>query len=303
MTQPGLFDRPDGPDGTGGPRRGRWAAVKAPSEAWTTQIAAYAVHLGRDQRAAVDTVRLRRSLLRRLASWCTHTGPAPVEPWQVTRQDLLDWMGEHPHWLPETRKAAQGAVRSFYAWAQETERTHVDPARRLPAVPIPRAMPRPIPDEQTRAALTRATARERDMVLLGALLGLRCMEIATVHSDNLAGDLLTVTGKGGHQRTIPLLDEGLRARIRAADGYLFPGRVQGHLSARYISRLLGQLLPGRYTAHTLRHRAATVALEHTENARAVQELLGHASIRTIERYTLVSPASLRRVAAATHQLF
>jgi site-specific recombinase XerD len=262
--------------------------------AWLEAIADFTTYLVRDLSRSPGTVRLRRNHLRRLA----HRSDSG--PWATTTTDLLDWLAG-PGWAPESRKSTQASLRVFYAWATATGRTSYDPAQQLPAVSIPRALPRPIPDQMTRRALSDADGRERLMVLLAGYCGLRAAEIAQVNGRDLYLESLLVHGKGGHERMVPVADGELLAALRAADhapgGWLFPGRVDGHLSAGYVCRLLSRLLPGHYTGHQLRHRAATVAYETTGDLRAVQEMLGHASSRTTERYTLVSTRSLRAVAA------
>jgi integrase len=98
-------------------------------------------------------------------------------------------------------------------------------------------------------------------------------------------------------------DEVLRKAIEAhggwlfkhtgAGGYLFPGDDDGHLSARYVGKLMAGALPDHSTAHTLRHRFATRAYRGTRNLRAVQALLGHSSVATTERYTAVDDDEIR----------
>ena len=258
---------------------------------WGEEIHAYVQHLRQDLNRSPGTIRLRRNHLTRAACYLGGS------PWDATPAQLLDWLAQCT-WAPESRKSAQASLRSFYAWAQLTDRIGRSPARALPAVAIPRAMPRPIPDHVTRAALQHADARERLLVLLAAYGGLRCRELSQVHSDDLIGDQLVVRGKGGHERVVPILDEELRRAIASAGGFLFPGRVEGHLSANYVSKVLSRLLPGHWTGHKLRHRALTVAYATTQDLRAVQELAGHASSRTTETYTLVSGKALRAAALA-----
>ncbi|WP_022899139.1 tyrosine-type recombinase/integrase, partial [Humibacter albus] len=79
---------------------------------------------------------------------------------------------------------------------------------------------------------------------------------------------------------------------------LFPGRVDGHLSAAYVSKLISRALPEGVTAHPLRHRFASRAYAAERDIRAVQELLGHASVATTQIYTAVPDAALRRAALA-----
>jgi integrase len=91
------------------------------------------------------------------------------------------------------------------------------------------------------------------MILLGAYAGLRCMEIARVHSRDWDGSGLYVTGKGGKTRYVPIIRMDLRRALSSCDGYLFPGQDGGHLSAGYVSKRLARALPAGWTGHTLRH--------------------------------------------------
>lgn len=139
------------------------------------------------------------------------------------------------------------------------------------------------------------------MLQLAASAGLRCREIALVHSDDLVRDLagwsLIVHGKGDRTRHVPLTED-LALELRTYEGWVFPGQIDGHLSAAYVSKLLSRVLPGA-TAHQLRHRFATRAYQlGGRDIRAVQELLGHASVATTQIYTGVDQDSLRRAALA-----
>jgi integrase len=147
-------------------------------------------------------------------------------------------------------------------------------------------------------ALALADTRGRLMLRLAALVGLRACEIATVHTGNLVEDLLRVTGKGGKVRVVPVLDPELTSAIRKAGGWLFPGRIDGHLSAGYVSRLLGEMLPDGWTGHTLRHRFGTRAYAGTRDLLAVGELMGHTRPETTRRYVELPGDALRLAAAA-----
>lgn len=127
-------------------------------------------------------------------------------------------------------------------------------------------------------------------------------EVARVHSRDLVDDLdgasLVVTGKGGKQRVVPLtatLAAELRARPR---GYAFPGSDDGHLSPRWVGKIVAELLPGTATMHQLRHRFATRAYAVDRDVLTVQQLLGHASPATTQRYVVVPPEAGRRTVLA-----
>jgi integrase len=82
------------------------------------------------------------------------------------------------------------------------------------------------------------------------------------------------------------------------EGWLFPTGFGGHLGADCVGRLVSELMPPGWTMHTLRHRFATRAYRGTRNLRAVQVLLGHASIATTERYLSVDDSEIRAAAMA-----
>lgn len=153
---------------------------------------------------------------------------------------------------------------------------------------------------------TATDPRTKIMLRLAAELGLRRAEVAAVHAQHLededSGPILRVKGKGGKIRRIPvsddlanIIEDGARSYDPHSPrgGFLFPGRIDGHLSPRYVGELCAEAMPGVWTMHTLRHRFATRAYRGTRNLRAVQELLGHSSVATTQRYTAVDEDELR----------
>ena len=140
------------------------------------------------------------------------------------------------------------------------------------------------------------------MILLATFGGLRRSEIARVHADDIEGDFLLVTGKGGRRRSIPIhpvLAPHLEI-IKTRGGWAFPGRFTGHCHPDHVGKNLSRLLGSGWTGHTLRHRFATTAYSGSRDLRAVQELLGHASVTTTQIYTMVTVDQLREVYAQSH---
>lgn len=243
---------------------------------WDTAVSDWitAMHAaGRSPR----TIRLYRCHLGKIIREC------PDGPDSVTPTDLR-YILACGRWKPETRKSVRGTLGSFFRWAHGTGIVDVDPTRGLDTVRVPAGVARPIPEDVLHEALSHADERDRMMLMLGAYAGLRCMEIARVHSRDWDGSGLYVTGKGGKTRYVPIVRIDLRRILTACSGYLFPGQDGGHLSPGYVSKRLARALPGKWTAHTLRHRCGTVMYAGTRDLLAVGAVLGHARPETTLRY-------------------
>jgi integrase len=260
---------------------------------------------------ATSTVASRRQVLAQLSREVTG-GPG-----EVTAAALLEWMGLEvwdedlgrlrARWSVERRRAVRSALSGFFRWAHGTGRVAVDPALDLPSVRPADGVPRPAPLQVYLGALDRATAEQRLMLVLACQLGMRRAEVAQVHTrdvvDDLAGASLIVHGKGGRQRMVPL-EAPLAAQLRDREaGYLFPGRADGHLSARWVGRSISKLLGGTTTMHQLRHLYATVMLREGANLVHVQRTMGHRSLATTQRYLGIEDDELRRAVAAVSAHF
>lgn len=218
-------------------------------------------------------------------------------PWSVTTAQLQLHLA-NPAWKAETKKSARTVWRGFYRWGHGMGHTEHNPALALEPIRPPRKRPRPAPADAVQAGLSDPVERIVLMVMLGRNCGLRVSEIAQVHRDDLADDVLLVHGKGSKERELPILDDWLLSRVRAAEGWLFPNGRGGHLSPGHVSKLVSRALPGRWTAHPLRHRYATDALAGTNDLLAVMQLLGHSRPETTMIYTEVVNDRLRRAARA-----
>lgn len=276
-------------------------ALGIPAE-WAEWINAYLQTLAAIGRPAT-TIGLRRSHLARLARTINTT------PGAVTEGQLTAWFAAQPGWKSaETRRSYRNTIHDFYKWAYQNRRIKLpDILDALPTVPSPKAAPRPTPEFVVRESIDGSDSRVALMLRLAAENGLRRAEVAQVHTDDVGWSAaglpqLQVHGKGNKIRIIPISEDMAAAILQGAaghtdsapsTGWLFPGQVDGHLSPRYVGKLCTKAMPGIWTLHTMRHRFAAQAYRATRNLRAVQELLGHESVATTQRYVPVDDDEMR----------
>jgi site-specific recombinase XerD len=267
------------------------------TELWAEPIRQFTIMLQAGCRAA-GTVRLR-------AFWLVNLSHHFADPWAVTSEDLSEYLSR-PDWAPETKRSGRNAFRRFYGWAVRAGYIDIDPTAELPAVRIPRALPRPAPTDTIMEALQHVDDRLRLAMELCMFAGLRIGEVAQVRVADVYDDRIRVHGKGGTEREVPLhpdLRTSLRAELSRRDvagvesPWLFPSRAGGHLTPGHLGLLIGSALGEGVTAHMLRHRFATRAYATTRDLRAVQELLGHARPETTARYAAVPDGALTAAVA------
>ncbi len=247
---------------------------------WQTAIEGFLAHERAGGKRS-NTTRARREHLSHLARRVT------VGPWAVNADILLDYLAAQ-EWAVETRRGRRTTFQRFYEWGLYRGHVMVSPVDAVPKIRMHIGGARPAPDKVYHEALMAAKPREKLMLRLAAEVGMRRAEVAQVHSRDLMEDFvgrsLMVHGKGGKTRIVPLPESLGRALADAERGYLFPGADNGHLSPRYVGKLLRDLLPGEWTMHTLRHQFATRLYALTRDVFLVQETLGHASPATTRRY-------------------
>lgn len=245
------------------------------------------------------TVQLRVYHLGRMGAWAAARGTGLLE---LELDQLNEYLSGYRSWSRSTRRSHISSMHSFYRWALISRRIVEDPTIHLPRVRPTPPRPNPVPDDGYRAALAKARPRERLMVRLAGEHGLRRGEISRVHSDDIVeeidGSSLIVHGKGGKIRVVPLTALALAELRQLPAGWAFPGQIDGHLSARWVGRLLKRLLPPGFTGHKLRHRAASEWYAVDHDLLTVQDLLGHASPSTTRDYIALPDTAKRRLVNA-----
>lgn len=243
------------------------------------------------------TLRLRRGHVRSIAR-----RSRTKHPKELTRAQLQILCVEQ-NWSNDHRKGLKTSLTSFFDWCIDHDLADDNVAQCLPKVRGSNPRPRPATDQMWADLLATAGVRERMMARLAGEAGMRRAEVASCHHNDLMHDpmgwSLLVRGKGGRQRVVPItasLAEAIRGYCQ--HGYLFPGQIDGHISADYTGRLISKLLPAGFSMHKLRTRYATRGYAGTGNLRAVQEALGHASVATTQRYVAVSTRDVRLVSEA-----
>jgi integrase/recombinase XerC len=192
-----------------------------------------------------------------------------------------------------TRATYYDTIVRFFRWLARTERIDYDPTDGMSRPAVPRRVKRPPADTAVVAACTRAREPWRLHYRLAAFAGLRCIEIARLHRDDVTEDRgILLRGKGGKQRLVPTPPE-----VWEIVEPMPPGPVTRKLggsaaTAGWVSNggneHLRETLGLNMTMHGLRRWFATTALDAGADLRTVQELLGHASVATTEVYTYVA---------------
>lgn len=195
-----------------------------------------------------STIRQRLTNADRFASW--HRGDLRT----ATTDELLGYF-DNPLWRsPNSRRTFHNAIAFFFAWALSVGLVDTDPT-----VDIPKAKTRPsetVPatQEAIRAGMKNAEGRERLMIKLAYVAGMKPVEIALAHSSHLFRDaqgnkIRAYRGSAFREVSIPapLADE-----LSAFNGYIFPGRIDGHISPPYVSKLFPQVMPNGETAEQVR---------------------------------------------------
>ncbi len=237
----------------------------------------------------------------------------------INLSDLYDYMtyvnrerGNNAN--SRARKVA--SIKSFFNYLNtKAKLLEVNPAKDLESPKILKSMPKYLTLDESKELLSVVDGefKERDYAILTLFLncGLRLSELVSINMNRIKGDTLTVVGKGNKERTIYLN----KACINAIDNYvtnarpfvsvkdknaLFLSKRRQRISRKTVQHIVKKYLKlagldtEKYSAHKLRHTAATLMYKHGNvDIRALQEILGHENLSTTEIYTHIDNEQLR----------
>jgi integrase/recombinase XerC/integrase/recombinase XerD len=294
-----------------------------PSAAWREALALFDADLRR-RGAAEKTRRAYGFDVGQFALWCTtlRAGPADVDLRMLRRYAAL---------LSDRRMVATtvarklAALRAFFRTLREHGVVADNPADLLPAPKRPAPLPKLLRPAEVARLLDRIPAstpleiRDRALFEVAYGSGLRAEELVNldVGSVDFDDEEIRVEGKGGKTRLVPAGEAAMQAlaryleRARPAlvggdgDPALFMSKSGRRLSTSDVRRRLRvwarhAAVPGGVSPHALRHSFATHLLDNGADLRAIQEMLGHASLSSTQIYTRVESARLKSAYARSH---
>ena len=290
----------------------------------------YITYLTHERRASLHTTEAYARDIDHFLNFLTHhlgEEPSLAQLQHLREADLRAWLASLAAEANANRTRARklSAVRSFFRYLARRHGLENLAAKLVGSPKIMPPIPRALPAPQARAAAEQIgdiaplpATQARDVALFTLLYGtgLRISEALALNVGDAPSPhgTLKVTGKGGKQRLVPILPAvaeaisawlALHSRATDAAAPLFIGARGNRLdpavaqrTLRCFRRLAG--LPEHATPHALRHSFATHLLAGGADLRAIQDLLGHASLSTTQRYTAIDQAGLLKTWRATH---
>jgi len=295
-------------------------------------IRAFIAFLRAERHASSETLRGYRADLRQFQTFLLsyRAATAPVDSGAVSREAVRGYL----QWLDRrgtkrsslARKLA--SLRSFYRFLLRDGLVECDPTQDIRTPKQPKLLPRVLTKEEAVAVMTASPGARppsaRDCALLETLYstGARVSEVAALDVDDVrrSEGIVRLRGKGRKERLVPIGDVALGAIAeylkqvpvlsRSADSAepsripLFRNHRGRRLTIRSVARIVARqssgLTGGPVSPHTLRHSFATHLLDEGADLRSIQEMLGHASLSTTQKYTHVTMDHLLAVYDRAH---
>jgi integrase/recombinase XerC len=295
-------------------------------------IRAFMTFLELERHASHETVRNYVSDLRQFHTFMT------TESSDAHKLDLATVQTEsiraYLHWLDRKREKSTSmarklaSLRSFYRYLQREGMVGLNPAEAIRTPKHPKHLPRVLTKDDAAALMefpadqTRGSLRDRALLETLYSTGARVSELVGINVEDLRASegLVHLRGKGRKERVVPIGDVALRA-IQAYRNQqpltdsrdlttkrdvspIFRNRRGGRLTTRSVARIVARysnrLAGGSVSPHTLRHSFATHLLDEGADLRSIQEMLGHVSLSTTQKYTHLATDQLLAVYDKTH---
>jgi integrase/recombinase XerC len=286
-------------------------------------VQAFLEHLTAERNAAAHTVRAYAEDLAQFVAHLRHELGREPRPQDVDHLAIRSFLASlHRRGLKKISAARRlSALRTFFRYLCREGVLTTNPARLMSAPRIEKRVPVPLDEHEVGAVLqvpggADVQLRARALLELLYATGVRCAELVSLDLEqvDLEERTLRVLGKGSRERIVPFGRAAARAlsdwlparqRLRPRCPALFVNLRGGRLSDRSVRTILTRevqrtALARHASPHTLRHSFATHLLERGADLRAIQELLGHASLSTTQRYTHVNARHLLEIYRKTH---
>ncbi|MBA2484932.1 MAG: tyrosine recombinase XerC [Nitrospira sp.] len=254
----------------------------------------------------------------------------PLTPGSVQSALIRDFLAARDRKGEKKSSLARklACLRSFFRYLVRVGELEVNPAEGVRAPKLPKHLPRVLTKDDAGALMEFPGPPQRDFLRDRAILetlystGARVSELVGMNRDDISRSegLVRVRGKGGKERIIPLSSVALEAlatyqsqapnvtappsRRSSATAAIFRNSRGGRLTTRTIARIVAKysrlLTGGMIHPHTLRHSFATHLLDEGADLRAIQEMLGHVSLSTTQKYTHLATDQLLSLYDRTH---
>ena len=286
-------------------------------------VAAFVRHLENERNVSAHTARAYAQDLGQFTAWAEASLGREPRPRQVDHTLIRGFLAHlHDAGLRKTsagRKLA--ALRTFFRYLCREGILAKNPARALLSPRTERRIPEHLEESEVPAFLDLpgedfAALRDRAILELLYGTGIRCGELVSLDSGevDMAAGMIRVVGKGSKERIVPFGDAarrsltayvGARKGRRSAGDALFVNQKGGRLTDRSVRRLIAKRVAQtatnrRISPHSLRHSFATHLLQRGADLRSIQELLGHSSLSTTQRYTHVDLRHIMQIYGKTH---
>jgi integrase/recombinase XerC len=295
-------------------------------------IRAFITFLDLERHASHETMRNYASDLRQFQTFmkAEHLAVSLLDPATVQTESIRAYL----HWLGRKREKSTSmarklaSLRSFYRYLQREGRVGLNPAEAIRTPKQPKHLPRVLSKDDAAALMEFPTGQTRSSLRDSALLetlystGARVSELVGINLDDLRAPegLVHLRGKGRKERIVPIGAVALQAiqsyldqrplkdprtlTTKPVSSPVFRNNRGGRLTTRSVARLVARysnrLAGGSVSPHTLRHSFATHLLDEGADLRSIQEMLGHASLSTTQKYTHLAMDQLQAVYDRAH---